>query len=64
MFIKSDEKRFLKTQFIDYINIKNIIYEFSASDTSVQNEHIERKNDILLTKERTLRLKINLLIYL
>ena len=64
MFVKSNEKRSLKTQFTDYISIKDIIYEFFASDTFAQNEHIERKNDILLTKERTLRFKVNLLIYL
>ena len=64
MFVKSNGKRSLKTQFINYINIKNIIYEFFASDTSAQNEHIKRKRGILLIKERALRLKVNLLIYL
>ena len=64
MLIKSGGKRSLETQFTDYINIKDIIFEFFASDTSVQNKHIERKKSILLIKERTLRFKINLLIYL
>ena len=64
MFIKLNEKRSLKTQFINYTNIKDIIYEFFASNTSAQNDYIERKKNILLTKEKTLRLKINLSIYL
>ena len=64
MFVKSNEKRFLKTQFIDCTNIKNIIFEFFALNTLAQNKYIERKKDILLIKERTLRFKINLSIYL
>ena len=43
MFIRSNEKQSLKTQFTDYINIKNIIYESFASNTPAQNEHIEKK---------------------
>ena len=35
MFIKLNGKRFLKTQFIDYTSIKDIIYEFFASDTFI-----------------------------
>ena len=64
IFIKSDEKRSLKTQFTNYTSIKDIIYEFSASNTFAQNEHIERKKSILLIKEKALRLEINLSIYL
>ena len=64
MFVKSNEKRFLKTQFTDYTSIKGIIYESFASDTPAQNEHIERKEDILLTKEKALRFKVNLSTYL
>ena len=64
MFVKSNEKQSLITQFTDYINIKNIIYESFASDTFAQNEHIKRKKNILLTKEKALRFEINLLIYL
>ena len=64
MFVKSNEKRSLKTQFTDYTNIKDIIFKSFASNTSAQNEHIERKRDILLIKERALRLKAHLSIYL
>ena len=35
MFVKSNEKRFLKTQFIDYTNIKGIIYESFALNTFI-----------------------------
>ena len=35
MFIKSNEKRSLKTQFTDYINIKDIIYKLFASNTFI-----------------------------
>ena len=64
MFIRSNGNQSLETQFTDYISIKDIIYESFASDTSAQNKHIERKRGILLTKERVLRLEVNLSIYL
>ena len=64
MFVRSDGERFLETQFTDYTSIKGIIYESFASNTPAQNEHIERKGGILLTKGRALRLEVNLLTYL
>ena len=54
MFVKSNEERSLKTQFTDFINIKDIIYESSTLDTSAQNKYIKKKEGILLTKERAL----------
>ena len=64
MFIKSNKEQSLRTQFTDYTNIKDIIFKSFASNTFTQNEHIKRKKDILLTKERTLWFEINLSIYL
>ena len=64
MFVRSDEKRSLETQWNNYINEKNIIFESSASNTFTQNEHIERKKDVLLTKAKIMKIKVNLLIYL
>ena len=64
MFIRSDEKRSLKTQWNNYINEKDIIFEFSASNTSAQNEHIERKKDVLLTKAKVMKIKVSLSTYL
>ena len=64
MFIKSDKKRSLEEKFTNFITEKNITFEFSALDTSVQNNHIERKKNILLTKRRTMRIQVDLSVYL
>ena len=56
MFIKSDEKPLLKKKFINSITKKNIIFESSASNTPAQNDHIELKRNILLIKERAMRI--------
>ena len=63
IFIRSDEKRSLKNKFANFIAEKNIIFKLSASDTSVQTDHIERKEDILLAKEKAMRIKVDLSIY-
>ena len=52
MFVKSDKKRSFKKKFANFITEKDIIFETSASDTSAQNDYIERKRNILLAKER------------
>ena len=64
MFIRSDGERSLKEKFANFIMEKNIIVKFSASDTSAQNDYIERKKNILLTKEKAMRIQVNLSIYL
>ena len=64
MFVRSDEERSLETQWNNYINEKDITFESSALDTLAQNEHIERKKDVLLTKARVMKIKADLSIYL
>ena len=56
MFVKSNEKRCLEKKFANFITKKNIIFETFVSDTSVQNDHIEQKKDILLAKRRMMRI--------
>ena len=64
MFIKLNEERSQKEKFINSITKENIIFEIFVSDTSAQNNHIERKKNILLTKEKTMRIYVDLSIYL
>ena len=63
MFIKSNGERSLEEKFANFITEKNIIFEFFVSDTSAQNDHIERKKSILLAKERAMRIQADLLFY-
>ena len=41
-----------------------IIYESSVSYISEQNEHFERKDDIIAMKTRAFRIHVNLFFYL
>ena len=56
IFIRSDEKRSLKKKFANFIGEKNIIFESFTLNTSVQNDHIEWKRNILLVKERAMKI--------
>ena len=64
MFIKLNEKRSLEEKFATFITEKNIIFEFFASNTSIQNNYIEWKKSILLVKRRTMKIQIDLSVYL
>ena len=64
MFSRSNEKQSLEKKFANFITGENIIFEFSVSDTSVQNNHIEWKRSILLPKGRPMRIQVDLSIYL
>ena len=64
MFIKLDGERSLEEKFTNFITEKDIIFELSASNTSAQNDYIERKKDILLAKERAMRIQADLSVYL
>ena len=64
MFVKLNEERSLKTQWNNYINEKDIIFESFALNTLAQNKHIKRKKDVLLTKAKVMKIKIDLSIYL
>jgi hypothetical protein len=64
MFIKSDEKKSLKDDFKNLLIEKEISFKFFTSDSSKQNDHSERKDDILVMKARVMRIDANILTYL
>ena len=64
MFIRSDGERSLEEKFTNFIMKKSITFVSFASDTPAQNDYIERKRDILLAKERTMRIQADLSVYL
>jgi hypothetical protein len=64
MFIKLDEKKLLRDDFKDFLVKKEISFESFAFDSSKQNDYFERKDDILVTKTRVMRINADLLNYL
>ena len=64
IFIRIDKEKSLSNDFDELLIEKKIIYEFSTSDILAQNEHFERKGDILAMKIKTIRIDANLSIYL
>jgi peptidase E len=64
MFIRSDEKKSLGTDFKNFLVEKRISFEPFASDSSEQNDHFERKGEILTMKARAMRINAGLLNHL
>jgi hypothetical protein len=64
MFIRSDEEKFLEADFKDFLVEKRISFEPFASDSSKQNDHFERKDEILVIKARVMRIDADLFNYL
>jgi hypothetical protein len=64
MFIRSDEKKSLRDDFKNLLIEKEISFESFTSDSSKQNDHSERKGDILVMKARVMRIDADLLTYL
>jgi hypothetical protein len=64
MFIRSNEKKSLRDDFKDFLVKKEISFESFSSDSSKQNDHFERKDDILVIKTRVMRINADLLNYL
>ena len=64
VFVRSDGERVLESKWNTYIVMKRIIFESSATDISVQNEHSERMGGVLLMKSRARRIQAGLSIYL
>ena len=56
IFVRSDDERVLWNKWNTYIVMKETIYENSAINALVQNEHSERMKDILLMKLRIIRI--------
>ena len=64
MFVRSNEKRSLNNEWNIYCVFKNITFEISTIDISIQNDHIEQLNVILFTKFRIMKFETNLFVYL
>ena len=64
IFIFIDEEKSLNNDFDELLIEKRIIYEFFTFDTSVQNEHFEQKNGILIMKVKAIRIDVELSIHL
>jgi hypothetical protein len=64
VFFRSDDERVLNENFDDFMTQKDITYESSAFDTSIQNDHSKKKKHILIIRARAMRLKTNLSSYL
>jgi hypothetical protein len=60
MFIRSNEKKFLETDFKNFLVEKKISFESFVSNSSKQNDHFERKDEILVMKARVMRINANL----
>ena len=64
VFVRFDDERALNIEWDNYCAFKDIIHELSIVDTSAQNDHNERLNDILLIKFKAMRFEANLSVYL
>jgi hypothetical protein len=64
MFIRSDEKKSLRSDFKNLLIEKEISFESFISNSSKQNDYSERKDDILAMKARVMRIDADLLTYL
>ena len=64
VFLRSNNERSLNDEFNDLLVETDIIHESSALDSSKQNDHSERKKDILAMKTRVIRIDAELLIFL
>jgi hypothetical protein len=60
MFIRSDKEKFLETDFKNFLVEKKISFESFVSDSSKQNDHFERKDEILAMKARVMRINADL----
>jgi hypothetical protein len=59
-FIRSDEKKSLRSDFRNFLIEKEISFEPFAPDSSKQNGHSERKEEILAMKARAMRIDARL----
>jgi hypothetical protein len=64
VFIRSDEKKSLKSDFRNFLIEKKISFESFASNSSKQNDHSERKKEILAMKTRVMRIDARLLMHI
>ena len=63
IFFRIDEKKSLDDNFKKFIVSLKILYKFSSSDTSIQNDYSEKKNYLLIMKTKTLSIEIELFQY-
>ena len=63
IFFRIDEKKSLNDNFKKFIVLLKISYKFSSFDTSIQNNHSEKKNHLFIIKAKTLSIKIKLFQY-
>ena len=64
VFFRTNDEKSLKKKFDNMISEFEIIYKSFVSYISEQNEHFERKDDLIAMKTRTLRIHVNLFFYL
>lgn len=64
VFIWSNEEKFLKDSFDNLLTGKKIIFEAITLDTQAQNKYVERENNVLIMKTKTLRIKAKFSQYL
>jgi hypothetical protein len=64
MFIRSDGEKSLGTDFKNFLVDKRISFEPFVPDSSEQNDHFERKDEILAMKARVMRIDADLLNHL
>ena len=64
VFFRTDDEKSLKKKFDDMISDLEITYEFFSSYISKQNEHFERKENLIAMKTRVFRIYVNFSTYL
>jgi hypothetical protein len=64
VFIRSDEEKSLRSDFRNFLIEKRISFESFVPDSSKQNDHSERKEEILVMKARAMRIDARLLMHI